>query len=174
MRPRLVTGQDAESGHELAVGQSRGCLAGHLARAGVALVHRADMALQALANRAWSQDQQVLVRGQASRDPVDEPFEVLQAARLARGLWPPTPVVRTRTVRDVAGRPVVRRDVGVQAFNAGAIVVPADDDRLASVDPDERSGFCIHVVCPPACTSGVPSASRRPRADTAAIGRGGA
>lgn len=100
-----------------------------------------DVTLQAFADRARTQDEQVVVRGQPRGDLHDKSLEVLEAVRLARGLdWPTAPVADAGIVPDVAGGLVMCRHLGLHPLESSSVVLPADDDGFPRVDPDEGGG----------------------------------
>jgi malic enzyme len=105
------------------------------------LVGVTDRSRQVFAHGPRTEDEQILVRRQAMRDLFDEPREMLEAVRLAGGLrWPTAAVADPWFVPNMAGCSVVSRHLGVHPLDLRLIVVPADDDRLTGVDPDERTG----------------------------------
>jgi hypothetical protein len=112
------------------------------------LVHVTDRSLQVLAHGPRTEDEQILVRRQSMCDLLDEPREMLEAVRLAGGLRASTSTVADRwVVPDMAGRPTVSRHLGVHPLDIGLIVMPADDDRLAGVNPDESAGCHVVASC---------------------------
>src|SRR5664279_2899735 len=80
---RVGPGDVPESGDQLTISARRGRLAGHGSRMEAMGVELPDVALEALAGSAGTQDQQVHVQRQAFRDMFDEAIQVLLAARLA-------------------------------------------------------------------------------------------
>jgi hypothetical protein len=95
----------------------------------------------------WTDDEQIVLRGQATRDVFDESLEVLQAMWLARGLRRSTsPVTDGRIVAEVPGGAVVSRHLGVNPLESRPVVLPADDDRLSCVDPNKRAGSHVGLA----------------------------
>jgi hypothetical protein len=104
----------------------------------MALVVQANPSFEALAHRARTEDDHVVVRRKPARDPLDEAFEVLDPMRLSGGLRrSTTSVTDAGIVPDVAGRAVVRRHVGLLPLDKRPVVPPAHDDRVSGVDPDQ-------------------------------------
>ncbi len=130
----------AKPRHKLAVGESRGRLATDLAGVSATIVDLANAPFKALPNGARAEDEEIVGRGEATRDIVDEPGKVFEAVGLAGGLRRPTATVAHEwVVPDVAGRAAVVWHLGLDSVNAGVVVLKADDDGLARVDPDERA-----------------------------------
>jgi hypothetical protein len=139
---RLYAGEMAEPRDELAIGEGWGRLAGDLAVAPEVLVELADVSFQAFVHGTRTEDEQVVVGGQAVRDVLDELPEVLEAVWLAGRLRTPASTVANHwVVPDMAGGATVGRHLGVHPLDMGPIAVPADDDRLTCVDPDEGAGW---------------------------------
>ena len=101
----------------------------------------ADVSLQAFAHGTGAEDEQRIVRGQPSRDLIDESIEVLEAMRLAGGLRPPAAMADGGIVPDVARGPVTSRHLRLHPLESGSVVLPTDDDSLPSVDPHEGAGL---------------------------------
>jgi hypothetical protein len=92
-----------------------------------------------LANRSGAQDHQVILVRQHICDRVEEPCEVLETMRLTRCLRNTSaPVADVWVVTDVAGRPMMGRDIGLDPLQDRRLLYPPHNDALASVDPDER------------------------------------
>jgi hypothetical protein len=89
-------------------------------------------------NHARSHDEQVVVRRGAVSDALHESPEVLETARLARGLGSPTtPMANARVVSNVPRGVTVGGHVRTEPLDLRDIVRPADDHRLSRVDPDQ-------------------------------------
>ena len=88
-----------------------------------------------------AEDLQVVVGRQPLGDPGDEPLQVLQAAGLAGVLRTAaaSAVTDARIVAHVARPPSMGRHVGQGMLDHDPVIAPADDGRLAGVDPDERA-----------------------------------
>ena len=114
------------------------------------LVAVTNRALEVLADRPRAEDEQILVRRQSLRDLLDEPGQMLEAVRLAGGLRSPAAAVADPwVVPDVAGRPVMSRHLGVHPLDLSLVVLPANDDRLARIDPDESADRHVIASCHP-------------------------
>ena len=94
----------------------------------------ADVSLQAFAHGTGAEDEQRIVRGQPSRDLIDESIEVLEAVRLAGGLRPPAAMADAGIVPDMARGPVTSRHLRLHLLESSPVVLPTDDDSLPSVD----------------------------------------
>jgi hypothetical protein len=124
--------------YELTIGETRRRLAADVAGSMVALVGLTDPSLELLAHDAWSEDDQIVVRRQPTRDLLDEALEVLEAVRLVGGLMRSTASVADgRIVADVAGGPAVARHRGLLPLDERSVAAPAHDDGSARVDPYE-------------------------------------
>jgi hypothetical protein len=107
------------------------------ARAVAAVIPRADPSFEVFADRAGTENQQVLVLDPRG-DPVEEPVAVLQAVRFACRLADATTAVpAARVVSHMACRPVMGWDLGLDALDPRPAIQPADDDGFARVDPDQ-------------------------------------
>lgn len=97
--------------------------------------------LQAFMYGARTDDEQVVVRAQPMGDLHDKSLEVLEAVRLSGSLWATaTAVAHGGIVPDVAGGPVVSRNLRFHPIESSPVVLPADDDGLSRVDPHEGAG----------------------------------
>ena len=137
MPARLLAEMVPQARDETPLGPRPGRFLRDRARDMTPVILRADPSLEVFADRAGTEQQQVLVldlRG----DSVEEPFEVLQAVRFACRLAHATAAVpAARVVSHVACRPMMGRDLGLDALDPRSTLQPADDDRLARVDPDQ-------------------------------------
>lgn len=136
--PALVgPGGMTKPGDELTIGQPRGGLAGHATRAGRVPVGLADLVLEAIPDRARPEDDQLVIRGHASRNELHEPRQVLQAALLTGVLGRSAAVPDRRVVADVPRRPMMGWHVRVVSLQPYRTRLPAGDDGFAGVDPDD-------------------------------------
>jgi hypothetical protein len=97
----------------------------------------ADVLLEAVADRAWSDDVEIVSRRKVGRDGTDEPSEVLEAVGLAGILRCDAAVTDDRVVPDVAGRPMVGGHVRSQTLDLYLTVAQVGNDRFSGVDPDQ-------------------------------------
>lgn len=154
-----------QPGDQLPVGEPRGRFARNGPRSTTVLrVELLQASFQVLANGARPEDHDVLVRRQAPGDLGDEPLEVLEALWLARGLGAAAPAMaKCRVMPDVTGRSMMCRHVREQALEVCLAILPARDDGLPRIDPDERR-WARHVM--PPCEGSI----RNPRHDLAHAG----
>lgn len=107
----------------------------------VASVVLADAPDKAFMHRTRTDDEQVVVRDQPIGDPRDESLQVLQATRFDSALWVAAAArADGGIVSDVAGGPVVSRNLRLHVRHSGLVVMPPGDDGLARVDPHEGAG----------------------------------
>jgi hypothetical protein len=100
-----------------------------------------DMPVQAFVDCPRTDDEQVVVLGQPAGDVVYKSLEMLETVRLAGVLRAATATVtNARIVPDVTGGPVASGHVRVHSFESNPVALPADDDGLPRVDPDEGAG----------------------------------
>jgi len=127
----------AKPGHELRIRARRRRLRiDDPIRAAPAIL-MAQPADEVLADRPRAQDQDVLVRRKACADGLDESVEVFLAMARVGVLGSAAAMADHRIVADVAGGPVVGRHLRLDPVHAGLRILPADDDGLVGVDPDE-------------------------------------
>ena len=131
----LDAGEAAESGDELAIREWRGRLADDLPVAARRVVAMLKLPCQALVNRAWAKDQEVVAGWQPVGYLRDELPHVFEAVPLTGVLGAPA-----AAVADVTGGPVVRRNGRLDALDAGRTLQKPNDHRLLRVDPDEGAG----------------------------------
>ena len=117
-----------DAGDKLAIGEPRRRLAADPAGAPVVLVRLADAVLQGFAHGTGTEDDQLIVRRQPSRDLFEESLEILEAVRLTGGLRPAAAVADVGVVPDMAGGPVTSRHLQRHPLESSPIVLPADDD----------------------------------------------
>jgi hypothetical protein len=102
------------------------------------LVARSDVTRQAFVDGAWTDDQQLVVRGQPTGHLRDEPLQVLEPVRLTGRLRAaPATVPDSGVVPNMTGGPVMSRHLGLDAFQPRPALVQADDDRIPRIDPHE-------------------------------------
>jgi hypothetical protein len=135
---RLDAGEPVQKGDELAIGQGRRRFAGDLAMAVVTPVAFRDLSRQAFVDGPWTEDQQVVARGQPVRDVSDESVQVFDPMRLAGRLRAPAAVTDGGIVPDMTGCPVMSRHRRFHSIDVHPVAPHPDDEGVPGVDPDKR------------------------------------
>jgi hypothetical protein len=129
-------GEPAETRDELTIGQRRRRLAGDRPRMSSVLVARSDLTRQAFVDSAWTDDQQLVVRGQSTGDLRDEPLEVLESVRLTSRLRAaPATVPDAGIMANMSCGAAMSRHLGLHSFQPRPALPEADDDRIPRIDP---------------------------------------
>lgn len=137
---RWIAGDLPDVRHELPFGQRAGCprVDGSVARTPAVLVAEQSPEPQAHVTRA--DDPDVVTGRDVGRDLLDErPEPVKPFARDAVLGNAAATVADSRIVPDVTCRAVSRRHLRDHPLDPGG-ALPADDEGLVAVDPDERRG----------------------------------
>ena len=111
----------------------------HLASRRAPLALLPELSCEPDSDRSGADYEHVVVGLDALGDVCEEPRQMLEAVRFARGLRGPAAAVPdARIVPDVAGRAVVRGNIGRHRYDVGLTIARADQERVPRVDPDER------------------------------------
>ncbi|HEY7524726.1 MAG TPA: hypothetical protein VH720_13840 [Candidatus Limnocylindrales bacterium] len=100
-----------------------------------------DLTRETLMHGSGTDDEKVVPGRKPGGDCIQEAGEMLEAVRLAGGLRNPTAAVAECGVMpDMAGGPVMRRHVGLDALKSRSTVHPTHEDGLTRIDPDQGDG----------------------------------
>lgn len=135
--PGFVADVMAKSGYELRLRSGRRSLRLDDPVGAMSAILLAKPVDEVVADRSRAQDQDVIIRPEARHDGLHEPVEVFLAVAFVSVLGASAAMADHRVVADVAGGPVVRRHLRYDPVYASLLILPADDDGLGGVDPDE-------------------------------------
>ena len=145
MPPGFVVGSVPEAGRQLWTGHGWRRLGLDVANHSVARVRLGNLPSEVLVHGTGTDEEKVLVAWEPRNDGVEESSEMLEPARLGGRLHrATTAVTNQRIVPDVAGTPVTGRNIQFDPLVPGGTLDPAYDDRLASVQPDQRCRCGVH------------------------------
>lgn len=136
----------AEPRDDLPIGQRTGRFREDRARVGSIAGGSSDVSREMLVDGSGTDDEDVHPGFDAVGDRLEEPALVLQPMALGGRLRGAATVADARIVADVAGLPMTGRRVRRDVFEDGLAVRPADEDRLAGVDPDELDAARTRLV----------------------------
>ena len=104
----------------------------------------ADLTREPLVHRSRTEQKELLRPWQVELDVLEKSRKVLETSMLAGGLRrSPAAVANHRVVADMPGGTPMGRDIGAEALDLDGPRLPARDDGLSRIDPDEDQGVVV-------------------------------